>query len=37
MTGIILSYNPIAGDVGAASTTDITIRNAAQTGITISP
>ena len=37
MTGVILSYNPLAGDVGAASTTDISIRNAAQTGIVITP
>lgn len=37
MTGVILNYNPIAGSVGEASTTDITIRNAAQTGITITP
>ena len=27
-------YNPIAGDVGAASMTTITYRNASQTGIT---
>ncbi len=37
MTGIILSYNPLAGSVGDASTTDITIRNAAQTGVVITP
>src|SRR5215471_579422 len=33
MTGVLLSYNPIDGDVGAASTTDVEIPNAAQTGI----
>jgi hypothetical protein len=37
MTGIILSYNPLAGDVGSASTTDIVIRNAAQTGLVLTP
>ena len=33
MTGVLLSFNPIAGAVGEASTTDVTIRNAANTGI----
>lgn len=37
MTGVILTYSPLAGSVGDASTTDITIRNAAQTGIVITP
>jgi hypothetical protein len=37
MTGIILSYSPIAGSVGDASQTDISIRNAAQTGIVVTP
>lgn len=37
MTGIILTYNPIAGSVGDASTTDITIRNAGQTGVVFTP
>jgi hypothetical protein len=37
MTGIILSYNPLAGGVGEASSTDITIRNAANTGIVVTP
>jgi hypothetical protein len=34
MTGVLLTYNPIDGGVGDASTTDVTIRNAAQTGLT---
>ena len=34
MTGIILSYHPIDGAVGDASATDVTIRNAAQAGLT---
>jgi len=34
MTGVLLSYAPIAGSVGEASTTDVTIRNASQTGLT---
>lgn len=33
MTGVLLSYNPIAGSVGETNTTDVTIRNAASTGI----
>jgi len=34
MTGVLLTYNPIAGAVGAASTTSVTIRNASQSGLT---
>lgn len=34
MTGVLLNYSPIAGAVGAASTTDVTIRNSASTGLT---
>jgi hypothetical protein len=34
MTGVLLSYNPIDGAVGDASSTDVEIRNAAQTGLT---
>lgn len=34
MTGVLLSYNPIDGDVGAASTTDVEIPNASATGLT---
>jgi len=34
MTGTLMNYSPIAGDVGAASKTDVTIRNATQTGLT---
>jgi len=34
MTGVLLNYNPIAGGVGEASTTDVAIRNGAQTGLT---
>lgn len=34
MTGVLLSYNPIDGGVGDASTTEVSIRNAAQTGLT---
>lgn len=34
MTGIILTYNPIDGAVGDASTTSVTIRNASSTGLT---
>lgn len=33
MTGVLLSYNPIDGGVGDASTTEVTIRNAAQVGL----
>ena len=34
MTGTLLTYNPIAGNVGAASTTSVSIPNAASTGLT---
>jgi len=34
MTGILLTYNPIDGGVGAASTTTVDIPNASQTGLT---
>lgn len=34
MTGILLSYTPLDGDVGELSTTDVEIPNAAQTGLT---
>lgn len=34
MTGVLLSYSPIDGGVGDASTTDVEISNAAQAGIT---
>lgn len=34
MTGVLLNYSPIAGAVGAASTTDVTIRNSAAVGLT---
>lgn len=34
MTGIVLTYNPIDGAVGDASTTEVTIRNASSTGLT---
>jgi hypothetical protein len=33
MTGVLLEYSPIAGSIGDASTTDVTIRNASQTGL----
>lgn len=34
MTGILLKYNPMDGDVGTASATDVVFRNAAGTGLT---
>lgn len=34
MTGVLLSYNPLDGDMGEASTTDVEIPNASQTGLT---
>lgn len=34
MTGVLLSYNPLDGDVGDASTTDVEIPNSSQTGLT---
>jgi hypothetical protein len=33
MTGSLFNYNPIAGEVGNASTTDVSIRNASSTGL----
>ena len=33
MTAVLLSFNPLAGAVGEASTTDVTLRNAANVGI----
>lgn len=33
MTGVLLSYNPIAGAIGEASTTDVSIRNQSATGL----
>lgn len=34
MTGVLLSYNPLDGGIGDASSTDVDIPNAAQTGVT---
>lgn len=34
LTGRLFTYNPISGDVGDASTTEITIRNAGSLGLT---
>lgn len=34
MTGVLLTYNPLDGAVGDASATDVTVVNAAQTGLT---
>lgn len=33
MTSLLFNYSPIAGSVGAASTTTVTFRNASQTGL----
>lgn len=33
MTGVLLNYNPIAGAIGEASTTDVSIRNQSATGL----
>jgi hypothetical protein len=33
MTAVLLSFNPIAGSISEASTTDVTLRNGASTGI----
>lgn len=33
MTGVLLSYNPLAGAIGEASTTDVSIRNSSSTGL----
>lgn len=37
MESRMFNYNPIAGSVGEASTTDVTFRNAAQVGVTRHP
>lgn len=34
MTGVLLNYSPIAGEVGQMSKTDVTIRNGAPAGLT---
>jgi len=34
LTAILYNYSPIAGQVGAAATTTLTLRNAAQAGLT---
>jgi hypothetical protein len=34
MTAVLLTYNPIDGQAGEMSKTDVTLRNAAQTGLT---
>lgn len=34
MTGVLLNYNPLDGQVGNASTTDVAINNGAQAGLT---
>lgn len=34
MTGVLLSYNPVDGSVGAASSTAVEVDNASQTGLT---
>jgi hypothetical protein len=34
MTGVLLTYNPLDGGIGDASSTDVEIPNAAQTGLT---
>jgi hypothetical protein len=33
MTGVLLSYSPLAGSVGEASATDVSIRNSSSTGL----
>jgi hypothetical protein len=33
MTGVLPSYSPLNGDIGDASTIDVTFRNASQSGI----
>lgn len=33
MTGALFTYNPLAGSIGDASTTDVTIRNSSATGL----
>jgi hypothetical protein len=37
MVGKLFNYSPIAGAVGEASTTDVTIRNASESGVTRHP
>jgi hypothetical protein len=37
MIGRLFNYSPISGAVGEASTTDVTIRNASQEGVTRHP
>jgi hypothetical protein len=37
MTGVILAYNPLAGDMGSASVTEIPIRNTGATGVVLTP
>jgi len=34
MTGVLLTYNPVDGAVGDASSTDVEVDNASQTGLT---
>lgn len=33
MTGVLLNYSPVAGAIGEASTTDVSIRNQSSTGL----
>jgi hypothetical protein len=33
MSGLLYTYNPLAGTIGEASTTELTFRNAGQSGI----
>ena len=33
MSSLLFNYSPIAGDIGSANTTEVTFRNAAQTGL----
>lgn len=37
MTASVFTYNPIAGDIGAASTTEIALRNVGATGVVQTP
>jgi hypothetical protein len=34
MSGLLMTYSPIAGAIGEASSTDVTFRNATQAGLT---
>lgn len=34
MTAVLLTYNPLDGQIGDAAATDVTLRNGAQTGLT---